>query len=120
MNKNMFINLSNHPSSCWCEKQLTAAQVYGDIVDIAFPNIDSDTPADAISALADQYAERIMQYNATAVHVMGEMTFTYALVRRLRSKGITCLASTTQRIKQQQADGSFISEFRFQTFRPYE
>ena len=70
--------------------------------------------------MADTIAESIKKYDNPTVHIMGEMTLTYAIVRRLRASGITCLASTTQRIKQQLEDGSFISEFVFQSFRQYE
>lgn len=119
----MFINISNHPSPLWGEEQRQAAEQWGAIVDEAFPTIDGAASSNEVSALAVDYAGKIMQQykpGRDVVHIMGEMTFTYALVCRLRAAGFECVASTTQRIKQQMPDGSFISEFRFQAFRNYE
>lgn len=116
----MFVNLSNHPSAHWNDCQVEAAREYGEIVDISFPDIPSNATTTDVSDIADRFVSIIRTYDSPTVHIMGEMTLTYSLVRRLRSAGITCLASTTQRIKQQLDNGSFISEFVFQTFRPYE
>ena len=52
------------------------------------------------------------------VHVMGEMTFTYYLVSLLKAKGITCVASTTERIIEEK-DGMKTSLFKFVKFREY-
>jgi hypothetical protein len=38
-----------------------------------------------------------MNPKPAAVHLMGEMTFTFALVRKLQAAGIRCVASTTAR-----------------------
>ena len=119
----MFINLSNHNSSNWSEEQRMAAAKFGEIIDMDFPILTPTATSDEVSSLAERYAVEILSRplsSSDAVHIMGEMTFTYALVKRLRQQGIKCLASTTQRIKQALPDGTFISEFRFQTFRPYE
>ena len=119
----MFINISNHNSTHWGNTQLAAAKAWGGIVDVDFPSIGTESDASAVSALAEQYSTVIRSRfspDTDAVHIMGEMTFTYALVRRLRQVGFTCLASTTQRLKQQLPDGSFISEFQFHSFRHYE
>ena len=37
--KETFINLSNHPSDKWDEKQMEAAKQYGEVMDIPFPSI---------------------------------------------------------------------------------
>lgn len=119
----MFLNISNHPTSHWSAEQVNAAKEYGEIVDIEFPIIGAQSTASEVTSLADQFASDIeTKYNPATdvIHVMGEMTFTYALVKRLREAGFRCVASTTERVKQQLPDGSFISEFRFQSFRDYE
>lgn len=116
----MFLNISNHPLSQWSAEQLAAAKKYGEMEDIPFPETPTSITSSDISLMADTIVESIKKYDNPTVHIMGEMTLTYAIVRRLRAAGITCLASTTQRIKQQRDDGSFISEFVFQAFRPYE
>ena len=38
----MFINLSNHPFATWSPSQLSAAREYGELQEIAFPNIDPE------------------------------------------------------------------------------
>lgn len=37
----MLLNLSNHPSSLWCDEQKKAAEtLFGEIVDLPFPQVD--------------------------------------------------------------------------------
>lgn len=116
----MFINLSNHPSSRWGEEQLKAAQQYGEVIDLAFPNIEPQFTSKDVNELAEITAEGIIDIgDQPVVHVMGEMTYTYAVVSRLKEKGITCLASTTERNTIMTPDGKKISEFKFVQFREY-
>lgn len=115
----MFINLSNHPSIGWSKEQLEAAQQYGEIVDLSFPNVEPSFTTKNVNELADVIVEGIKDLDATpVVHVMGEMTFTYAIVTRLKALDITCVASTTERIVQEE-NGKRISEFKFVQFREY-
>ena len=116
----MFINLSNHPSKGWDEDQLAAARQYGKIVDIHFPNIEPSFTSSMVNSLADITVETITAFGkGITVHIMGEMTFTYALVSRLKALGITCLASTTERNTAIMPDGKKVSEFKFIQFREY-
>ena len=119
----MFINLSNHPSSKWLKEQLAAAQEYGEIVDMSFPNINPEYTASMVSELADEAVAAITSYGKDiTVHIMGEMTFTYAVVSRLKGLGIKCVASTTARDPEKviiKPDGTKISEFHFIQFREY-
>ena len=46
------------------------------------------------------------------------MTFTFDLVSMLKAEGITCIASTTERIADVN-DNTKISEFHFVRFREY-
>ena len=116
----MFINLTNHPSSGWSEEQLTAAKLYGEVVDLSFPNIEPYFTSKDIYELADERVEGIKLLDIhPVVHVMGEMTFTYAVVSRLKALGISCVASTTERIVKMMSDGKKISEFKFVRFREY-
>lgn len=115
----MFINLSNHPSSEWSEEQLKAAKEYGEVIDLSFPNIEPYFTSEDVNELADITAEGIVEIDDHAVvHIMGEMTYTYAVVSRLKAKGITCLASTTER-NTFMMGGKKISEFKFVQFREY-
>lgn len=116
------LNLSNHPSEYWELEQLEAAKGYGEIRDIPFPNVEPKASYDDIKKLADQYVEDILsmaENNRITVHVMGEMTFTFLVVKKLKEKGIECIASTTERNSEEISDGRKIIDFKFVQFRKY-
>lgn len=115
----MLLNLSNHPSPTWSAAQLQAATAqYGSVQDLPFPNIPPDATADEVRRLAEQYEAEVRRVDPAAVHLMGEMTFTFALVNRLQAFGIPCIASTTERIAEER-EGQKIVTFRFVQFRNY-
>ncbi len=119
--ESIFVNLSNHPSCTWQAEQLKAAEKYGRIIDIPFPSILPDASEKVISKLVDSIVTKVHEYDyksALTVHIMGEMTFTYMMVQRLKSMGIRCVASTTERDVEEH-DGKKTSEFRFVRFREY-
>ena len=120
----LFLNLTNHPSSLWCDKQLEAARAYGEIMDMPFPMIDETDNETYISALADEYLQKILDLakdNNVIVHLMGELTFTFALLKRLQKYGIPCVASTSRRIvKEEEAGRKGEVIFHFERFRSYE
>lgn len=120
----MLINLTNHPSSRWSDKQKATAEVYGEIVDMPFPVIDEAGDEKYIATLADEYLNKIVNLSDTqsvVVHLMGEQTFSYALIKRLREHGITCVASTTKRIVKEEVPGKKSEViFQFERFRAYE
>lgn len=119
----LFINLSNHPFSTWDERQLQAAAVYGKLVDIPFPAVDPAGDEAYIQELADEYEYQILKMaeeRAVTVHLMGEMNFCFALIKRLAEHGIRCVASTSKRIVSETNDGEKNSIFHFQRFREYE
>lgn len=118
----MLLNLSNHPSPHWPANQLEAAnQQYESIQDLAFPEINPHWSTDQVEQLADQYCNDIgkSEPRPTAVHLMGELTFTFALVQKLKAAGMPCIASTTERIIKFEQDGTKHSTFRFVRFRAY-
>ena len=120
--KPLFINLSNHPSNLWSQEQLIQAKPFGEIVDIPFPVVDEMASSDSISALADEYFQKIRQLSDNTpctVHLMGEMTFTFALVTRLLNAGYHCIASTTRRDVVLLPDGTKQAAFHFCRFREY-
>ena len=114
----MFLNFSNHPSSTWQKKQLEEAAVFGEIVDLAFPIINPESNLDVLSGLADQYCAKILKLQPKAVHIMGEMVFTFTLVQLLKKQGVFCMASTSKR-QTIEKDGVKTSIFEFVQFRPY-
>jgi hypothetical protein len=116
----MLLNLSNHPSDRWSEKQKNVAiEQYGTIKDLPFPNVPPEATSDEVLQLAEVYEAKIRQANPTAVHLMGEMTFTFALVQKLKTAGIPCVASTSQRETEELPDGTKKVRFQFVRFRPY-
>ena len=123
----MLINLSNHPSKDWGGLQTdTAINKYGSILDVNFPKIDPTWETDKIIRLTDRYYSEItnlIKVNYTkneknAVHVMGELTFVYHLVKQLSSSGITCVVSTSNRIVEEN-NGKKIVQFNFGNFREF-
>ncbi len=119
----VFINISNHLSSSWGPEQVAAAEAYGTIKDIGFPVVSTDADEDSIDAAAKKIAKEIFDtYDDTVditVHVMGEMTLTYALVNILKTSGVRCVASCTDRKVEERPDGSKVSFFVFAGFRRY-
>lgn len=119
----MLINLSNHPSSKWSETQIAEANLlYGEIVDLPFPQVDPQADESEVVALAEQYVDKVVTLagnKSVTVHLMGEMNLTFALVAILQKAGYTCLASTTQRIVKELSDGRKEVQFQFVRFRKY-
>lgn len=115
----MLINLSNHPFDKWSESQKTTAlSHFNRVEDLPFPHIDPHWTMAEVEVLAESYIEKIAQMKPAAVHLMGELTFCFLLAQKLKNAGIPCLASTTERIVQEQGEQK-ISTFRFVQFRPY-
>lgn len=120
--RRLFLNVSNHPTSGWGEEQLTAAKAYGKVEDISFPSVSATASSEEINALAEFVANDIIADNPDTeltVHVMGEMTFTFALVSKLKSYGIRCVASCTDRQAENLGNGDKLSHFHFAQFREY-
>lgn len=119
----MLINLSNHSSVHWNHEQLKEASKYGEIVDLDFPGVDPFWSEPDIQRAGKLYAEKCIELigasiEHSAVHIMGEMTFSYFVISLLKAAGVTCLASTT--LREAASDGSLkLSEFRFVRFRRY-
>ena len=88
-----------------------------------FPQVDSNGNEAYISSLADEYVSKIIDVaadNCVVVHLMGEMTFTFALVCRLQRLGYSCVASTTERTVRELDSGRREVWFKFTRFRMYE
>jgi hypothetical protein len=120
----MLLNLSNHPSSQWPPEQYAEAiRLYGQILDLAFPDIDPTADEQYIDTLAHKYLQQIRDIQQQlqtpiTVHIMGELTFCFALITKLKQHNIPCIASTTRRIANI-ANGHKTSVFKFVRFRSY-
>jgi len=117
----MLLNLSNHSSSTWLSSQLErATQEFGKVIDMPFPSINPEWDFPLVSKLAVNYFEKIIQMapRPNAVHIMGELTFTFNLVSLLKASNIICIASTTNRVVFEK-NGQKLSKFEFIRFREY-
>jgi len=120
----MLLNLSNHPSTKWPEAQRQAAiEEYREIKDLPFPQIPPVADTDGVRQKVEEYEGRIRKIAAESssltVHLMGELTFTHLLVNRLLAIGIPCLASTSECIVFEEANGRKVSQFNFIRSRSY-
>lgn len=118
-----FINLSNHSSDKWGAAQQSAAEIYGDIVDIRFPQISPYAASEDIDALISEYFKKIQEYDCAAIMVQGEFVFTYRLVCLLKENGYRVLSSCSERRVSEYTDENgrtqSRSEFEFVGFREY-
>lgn len=81
MGEKLLINLSNHPYALWEQKQRDAAEVYGECVDLPFPNIEPSYDETEIERLAKEYFDKIQKMRGDrqlTVHVMGNLLFLFA------------------------------------------
>lgn len=130
----MLINLSNHPTTMWLPEQTEAAHsAYGEVFDLPFPTVPADADeADIqtiaqeylkkVQTIAQEYLNKVQTFSPPAeavVHIMGEMTLTYALVCLLKQAGYTCVASTSVREVYEEEPGKKTAVFRFVRFRKY-
>jgi hypothetical protein len=123
----MLINLSNHPSAQWTENQTNTAKVnYGEIIDYSFPHIEPEASTEQILLLAHLYSNRVIELfdvnnkssQTNAVHIMGELSFCFAVIAILQKNNIDCIASTTVRDAAVSGNQK-TSVFRFVQFRTY-
>lgn len=92
-----FVNISNHPSNKWSEKQLSAAtQTWGEVIDIAFPNVPSLAGRERVLEMASLILEQIPA-TAKAVMVQGEFSLTYHITKALIEKGATVVVACSDR-----------------------
>lgn len=119
----MFINLTNHPSEKWSEHQRSAAEKYGNILDMPFPDISPMADAQETDQIAAELAESIINRSPNAVLCQGEMTVCFRVVNKLKVAGITVLCATTERrvIMEEAEGGQSIKKavFSFVRFREY-
>ena len=121
----IFINYSNHPVEFWDNKQLLKAREMGDsLVDIPFPKVSPTMNHDEIVKFAESEVKRIkdatvVNFDNVTVHIMGEHTLVYNVIRLLKQQGVKCVASTTERVTEILPSGEKVSKFNFITFREY-
>jgi hypothetical protein len=117
----MFINISNHPSSKWGDKQIKAAKrLGGEITDIPFPNVSPHYNRNIVEEMAESLIKQLHLERIPVIHIMGEMTLTYNVIKRIKeiNSFILIVASTTER-NVVEKNGKKIVEFNFIQFRAY-
>lgn len=123
----MLINLSNHPTEKWQEKQKKLAkETYGILYDIAFPAVPATATHNEIQDIAKILFNKIIKILDecanepldNAVHIQGEFTLVFTLVTMLKQSAIRCIASTSERNVQDNG-GKKIVIFNFVNFREY-
>lgn len=93
----MFVNYSNHPSSAWGPSQLSAAEKYGEIIDLPFLQVDPNMTSEQVRAAAAEEVEKILQYHPDAVMCQGEMTLLFNMITILKANGVPVVAATSER-----------------------
>lgn len=120
----MFINFSNHPFERWNDKQKEAAACYGEIRNMAFPEVSPMATTQEIADMAARCAGKIIEMNPECVMCQGEFSLTVATIHRLQNSGIRCVCACSERkvIEEQATDGTTqrTSVFEFCQFREYE
>ncbi len=119
----MFINLSNHSSKNWEQKQIAEAEKYGQIIDFPFPAIDPDYSSEDIDNLVNHYAELVLAYDEPVVMLQGEFVFTYRLICKLKDAGIKVISACSRRQVVEYKNDSGVavreSKFIFERFMEY-
>ena len=126
----MLINFTNHPSEKWTEDQKNSAiELYGEVKELPFPAVPTSAGAPEVSVMADGIIDKILALREEnpgaedfAVMVQGEVTLTYAVVRRLLARGIKTVSAVSERIVTEQVESGEVRKtavFRFAGFREY-
>lgn len=117
-----FINLSNHPSKNWNQEQQEEARKYGEIIDYQFPAVSPYCTEAEIDAMAEKIAAEVAEMKPAAVMCQGEYTLCFALVLKLKAKGLKVVASCSDRATVEEQKGNDTVKtavFKFIRFREY-
>lgn len=118
-----FVNFSNHSSSAWNSKQRIAAEKWGQIIDVPYPDIAAACDETVINRLAEESVEKILSCNPAVVMCQGEFTLAYAVITMLKIKGVTVVAACSDRKSSETIldDGTIQKQsiFDFVRFRKY-
>lgn len=119
----IFINHTNHRSENWSAAQIEAAENFGRIVDLPFPEIPPNFSTEEVKQLVLENLQEILKLSPTVVLCQGEFSYTFAMVEELKKIKIPVIAATNERIVSEitDSDGSTkkVSVFRFVRFRAY-
>jgi hypothetical protein len=115
----MLLNFTNHPFDSWDVAQQNAAiEEFAEVQDYQFPEINPELDEMELEKLVRKYLEEILALKPSAVHIMGEMNFTFQMIYFLMQSKIPCFASTSDRQMEKSGD-QIINTFKFKRFRKY-
>lgn len=119
----IFINHTNHASNNWSAEQIAAAEIFGKIIDIPFPEVPPNFDTAEVYQMALENLREFLKLSPVAVLCQGEFSYTVAMVEELKKNQIPVMAATSERIVSEvvESDGSTkrVSSFRFVRFRKY-
>lgn len=122
----VFVNFSNHPEIHWTEEQRTAAllEFHADqICDYPFPGVRADLDEEEVEKLAEKCTEGILKLNPVAIMIQGEFGLSYAVITKIKEKGIPAVYACSERnvrmIKDEEGTEKKEVVFRFVRFRRY-
>ena len=120
----MLINLTNHPSGAWQEKQrVELSKKFGELVDMPFPQISPTATTDELRDVATEYLKKIEDAQPDAVFLAGEFTFAFMMIDELLNRGVPVLISAAGRktTEEKMKDGTIkkTSKFDFNWYRYY-
>lgn len=93
----MFINFTNHPKKNWTRRQIEASELYGEIIDVPFPDVSPQSTSKEVLQEAENYVEKIMQYEPKFVLCQGEFCMAYHVIRLLKMRGVRVGAACSER-----------------------
>lgn len=121
--RQLFINISNHLSANWSQRQIDEAKKFGEIVDYPFPVVGAAWGEEDICRIAEKVIQDVSVYKDAVLLIQGEYTLTYRLVNQAKELGIRVVAACSNRVTQESVneDGTTtkISKFEFVQFRDY-
>ena len=118
MEKSLFVNFTNHSSDNWELRQKKAAEKYGVIKDIPYPDVDPNGDREYIIRMADFYVEEIEKLKPAAVLCQGEFCLAYQVISKLKERHITVLAACSKRCVKTEGREKRVL-FMFEQFREY-
>lgn len=115
----MLLNFTNHPFETWDLTHKSAAlNEFEKVVDLQFPEINPDLDEMELEKLVRKYLEEILALKPNAVHIMGEMNFTFQMIYFLMQNKVPCYASTSERNMEKKGE-KVTNTFNFKRFRKY-
>lgn len=114
-----FVNFTNHPVGTWDQHQKEEAEVYGEIAEVPFPMVRSKADEKEIIDLAEAMTEKIVALDPAVVLCQGEFTLAYAVITRLKQRGVKVVAACSERMVEMNAEGKKVVSFHFERFREY-